>query len=1131
MFQRLWSLLSRLLKIPPSKSRELDQFFRAFVASDDITKPDMVFQHPVLLSPEAWSEAGRRLGWAGERAPAEVRHARDWCLATLNALAADTTRYPIGVGPLEQIFMRVKQDELSLEGAEQQIRNSGITEQLSAIYVRCLSYWTQRRAVPGEWRPARDMHRLMLAAVDARRAKVDRESFEMRIYATLAWLDIVARATTDVPDGRLFRDALQRGRALQQEAEQRGDRRLRSEVLKRLGVLHLDPYMTGRVSGDYPSQIRQWKERLDKELDISLSPQQRELMAIPEPAEAFTDAIDLLTEAAREQTGLNRARTLKALAEAQFWRSVAGKPPDRDEILHTIEEAISLFNPQQHQPEVSSLIELRKGTLAQTANPPVGQPEDASETRMSQEFIERILALPVHEIKTEHRDLVSVVNMLLAVAERETRRAPEHALQIWEKCFDLSQTINAFEDFRKLVLSRGLVLFRECCRRDDAEPGPELNLATAARRLEERSRTEGWTEPQYTDAAIALAVLGGITDREEDALAILESLHGKQVSAAHRRESLVAFLRQTLRIGAAVNALRHEAYDEAARYYLTAVPLLLPLGLHGSALNLLGRVEDVIPKLRNKDFIEVISRLIVAALPTEDALGPPAIERIQSCCNLLFAKMHGAGTANATEILFLRQTARGLRLAASLRHGIHYDPQADPEGRNLLDRIAAIAAGLPPGGTGLKTAILEKETLLSAYVGSANPEAGSDDRQVLANLRGAYDTHVAHRLLGQARAAIEVFQTPEDLQGRIGESSVLLIHFTCLVPDGAIILYAFVITRERIEFIGKHLGEQSGNMYAVGQNRSRINLLGVQVSLARAAIQKKPSAGQPISQDGREILRSLAADYIGPSLRGLLDELHGQGKNHLCIAPEGALHFFPFHLLEIGGETLASRWIVTYLPNLMLLVPESVPHHVDSGDLEPLTAFGVDFQVPRDPRLPPLPGATKEAKAVASLFGKQAVVGPSVTRQNLLDGLGSSRRIHIATHGRHQTDAPFFQCLYVPEGAGYAPMHAYDVLGADLRHVDLLTLSACETALGRFDLADNLRGLPASFLLSGVRTIVGTLWEVETNAAERFFTALYRALHSGSTKLAAFAEAQRQTRETCPEYRDWGCFYMVGDMD
>jgi CHAT domain-containing protein len=241
------------------------------------------------------------------------------------------------------------------------------------------------------------------------------------------------------------------------------------------------------------------------------------------------------------------------------------------------------------------------------------------------------------------------------------------------------------------------------------------------------------------------------------------------------------------------------------------------------------------------------------------------------------------------------------------------------------------------------------------------------------------------------------------------------------------------------------------------------------------------------------------------------------------------LHFFPFHLLDHGGGPLAATWTVTYVPNLRLLGPD-IANNRRPSDTE-LSAFGLDFKTPPDPAMPPLPGAPDEAKSVAALYGMTATVNEAATKPALLEALQTSKRIHIATHGGHEVAAPVFQCIYMADGPGYAPVHAYEFLNLDLRNVDLLTLSACETALGRFDSGDNLRGLPASFLLRGVKTIVGTLWEVETNAAAFFFTTLHRELRGGSNKLAAFGEAQRQTRLKFQEYRDWGCFYMAGGIN
>jgi len=125
--------------------------------------------------------------------------------------------------------------------------------------------------------------------------------------------------------------------------------------------------------------------------------------------------------------------------------------------------------------------------------------------------------------------------------------------------------------------------------------------------------------------------------------------------------------------------------------------------------------------------------------------------------------------------------------------------------------------------------------------------------------------------------------------------------------------------------------------------------------------------------------------------------------------------------------------------------------------------------------------------------------------------------------------APAFQSLFIaPDEDSDGVVYSHELLSYDFRGVDVLTLSACETALGRFDPADNLRGLPASFLLTGVSTLIGTLWEVNADAAEKFFAVFYAELKTGLNRRDAFARAQRDTRAAFPRYADWAAFYYMG---
>jgi CHAT domain-containing protein len=190
--------------------------------------------------------------------------------------------------------------------------------------------------------------------------------------------------------------------------------------------------------------------------------------------------------------------------------------------------------------------------------------------------------------------------------------------------------------------------------------------------------------------------------------------------------------------------------------------------------------------------------------------------------------------------------------------------------------------------------------------------------------------------------------------------------------------------------------------------------------------------------------------------------------------------------------------------------------------------FGLGYA--DDPRgLDPLQGAVPEARAVAAAVGVEPVLDADATRGAVLGALRRGQWIHIACHGEHDVVAPSLQSLRLaPSADDDGRLASVDLHALDLSGVEILSLGACETALGRFDAGDNLRGLTASALAAGAACVVGTLWPASDAAAEVFFTTLFREVASGASRFDAFRQAQVAARAAFPEYRDWAPFYLSG---
>ncbi|MNE43629.1 CHAT domain protein [compost metagenome] len=182
--------------------------------------------------------------------------------------------------------------------------------------------------------------------------------------------------------------------------------------------------------------------------------------------------------------------------------------------------------------------------------------------------------------------------------------------------------------------------------------------------------------------------------------------------------------------------------------------------------------------------------------------------------------------------------------------------------------------------------------------------------------------------------------------------------------------------------------------------------------------------------------------------------------------------------------------------------------------------------------LGPLDNSVKEATTIAEIFNGNLITEKEVTEESFIAAMQSSKWLHLSTHGMLDVNAPAFHRLFLHEGVGTdGILNAYELIDYRFDNIDLLTLSACETALGRFDYSDNIRGLPATLMQCGVKTIIGTLWECEIESSELFFYTLYSKLKEGESKLSAFTSAQKKVREEHPDYRDWGCFYYSGKFD
>ena len=120
----------------------------------------------------------------------------------------------------------------------------------------------------------------------------------------------------------------------------------------------------------------------------------------------------------------------------------------------------------------------------------------------------------------------------------------------------------------------------------------------------------------------------------------------------------------------------------------------------------------------------------------------------------------------------------------------------------------------------------------------------------------------------------------------------------------------------------------------------------------------------------------------------------------------------------------------------------------------------------------------------------------------------------------------------LPEEAEDGYLSALDVSSLDWSNTDLVVLSACETGLGHVVRGEGVFGLRRAFMLSGVQTLVMSLWKVPTEETRELMEYFYNNILDGLPRAEALRTAQLTLKSKSAGNSDpffWGAFICQGN--
>jgi CHAT domain-containing protein len=279
--------------------------------------------------------------------------------------------------------------------------------------------------------------------------------------------------------------------------------------------------------------------------------------------------------------------------------------------------------------------------------------------------------------------------------------------------------------------------------------------------------------------------------------------------------------------------------------------------------------------------------------------------------------------------------------------------------------------------------------------------------------------------------------------------------------------------------------------------------------------------------DFREKLtRFVSSEYVPYAkalYRQVINPVAGQiTTSRLIIVPHGVLHYLPFGALSSGKDFLIDRYQIRILPNASIL---GILKDRARNDRQAVLILGnPDLKNPAYD----LKYAEEEARSLGKIIPHATILLRNNARASVIHEKGNQYRIlHFAAHGVFDPENPLNSALLLAgNGVHDGLLRAGDLYQLRLNN-DLITLSACETALSTISKGDDVIGFTRGFLYAGARSIVSSLWKVDDKATRDLMVGFYERIPR-MEKDKALREAQLNVKKRHPHPFYWAAFQLTG---
>ena len=255
----------------------------------------------------------------------------------------------------------------------------------------------------------------------------------------------------------------------------------------------------------------------------------------------------------------------------------------------------------------------------------------------------------------------------------------------------------------------------------------------------------------------------------------------------------------------------------------------------------------------------------------------------------------------------------------------------------------------------------------------------------------------------------------------------------------------------------------------------------------------------------------------------------------LTIIPDGFLLSLPFEALQLeSGSYLVEKLNISYSYSFNFLAPEQkstaknflgVAIDYDSKELREDTIW--EGRVPSA-----LLFAIDEVEKANAISGGIVLKNEEATISNFYNSLDEKDILHFAMHSRLEEDYPDQSSLIFYSDSSDYFLTASEIYDLEI-DADLTVLSACNTAVGEFNVGDGVRSLTRSFIHAGSKSVLTSLWESIDVSTNKIVEDFYINIKEGLPKDQALRTAKLNFLQNAhpsqrhPKY--WAHLIIVGD--